>query len=72
MKIEPGGYIMPHEDGEGRIFGPLNIAINNPQGCGFYFKDHGEVPFKQGRGMFLDHWKYSQFITIVINLGIIL
>ena len=54
MKIEPGGHIMPHDDGEGRIFGPLNIAINNPQGCGFYFKDHGEVPFKRGRGMFLD------------------
>ena len=54
MKVEPGGYIMPHEDGEGRIFGPLNIAINNPEGCEFYFKDHGKVPFQQGRGVFLN------------------
>ena len=54
MRLAPGGYIMPHSDGEGRIFGPLNIAINNPEGCNFYFKDWGKVPFKQGTGFFLD------------------
>ena len=54
MKLKAGGYIMPHTDGEGRIFGPLNIAINNPEGCGFYFRKWGKVPFKQGRGIFLD------------------
>jgi hypothetical protein len=54
MKLAPGGYIMPHVDGPGRIFGPLNIAINNPEGCEFYFQKWGKVPFKQGRGNFLD------------------
>jgi len=54
MRLAPGGYIMPHSDGEGRIFGPLNIAINNPEGCNFYFKNWGRVPFKQGTGFFLD------------------
>ena len=54
MRLAPGGYIMPHSDGEGRIFGPLNIAINNPDGCNFYFQDWGRVPFKQGTGFFLD------------------
>jgi hypothetical protein len=54
MKLKAGGYIMPHVDGPGRVFGPLNIAINNPQGCEFYFKDSGKVPFEQGRGFFLD------------------
>jgi hypothetical protein len=54
MKLAAGGYIMPHVDGPGRIFGPLNIAINNPEGCGFYFRKWGEVPFKQGTGNFLD------------------
>lgn len=54
MKLSPGGYIMPHSDGEGRIFGPLNIAINNPTGCDFYFEKWGRVPFKQGTGFFLD------------------
>ena len=54
MKLEAGGYIMPHTDGKGRIFGPFNIAINNPDGCQFVFKNDGIVPFKQGRGAFLD------------------
>jgi hypothetical protein len=54
MRLAPGGYIMPHSDGDGRIFGPLNIAINNPEGCDFYFEGWGKVPFKQGTGFFLD------------------
>lgn len=54
MRLAPGGYIMPHSDGNGRIFGPLNIAINNPEGCNFYFQEWGKVPFKQGTGFFLD------------------
>jgi hypothetical protein len=54
MKLAPGGYIMPHVDGPGRIFGPLNIAINNPDNCDFYFRTWGRVPFKQGSGNFLD------------------
>lgn len=54
MRLSAGGYILPHTDGQGRIFGPLNIAINNPEGCGFYFKQWGCVPFRSGRGFFLD------------------
>jgi hypothetical protein len=54
MRLAPGGYIMPHTDGPGRIFSPLNIAINNPQGCEFIFKGAGIVPFRAGRGMILD------------------
>jgi hypothetical protein len=54
MRLAPGGYIMPHTDGPGRLFGPLNIAINNPEGCHFVFKEKGIVPFKAGNGMVLD------------------
>jgi hypothetical protein len=54
MKLSAGGYIMPHVDGPGRIFGALNIAINNPKDCNFYFKKWGIVPFEQGKGNFLD------------------
>lgn len=54
MKLAPGGYIMPHVDGPGRCFGALNVAINNPTGCDFYFRKWGRVPFEQGRGFFLD------------------
>jgi len=54
MRLEPGGYIMPHADGLGRIFSPLNIAINNPQECNFVFKNKGLVPFKAGIGFVID------------------
>lgn len=54
MRLEQQGYIMPHSDGPGRIFSPLNIAINNPNGCKFIFKNKGIVPFEPGIGMVLD------------------
>ena len=54
MKLSAGGYIMPHVDGPGRIFGPLNFALTQPEGCRFVFKDIGTVPFKVGRGFMLD------------------
>lgn len=54
MRLAPGGYVMPHRDGEGRAFGPLNIAINNPVGCVFVFEGKGIVPFEPGLGMVLD------------------
>lgn len=55
MRLAPGGYVMPHTDNKyQRAFGPLNIAINNPVGCHFVFKDRGIVPFKAGSGLVLD------------------
>lgn len=54
MRLAPGGYVMPHTDGPGRIFSPLNIAINNPTDCSFVFQDKGIVPFSAGKGMILD------------------
>jgi len=54
MKLAPQGYIMPHTDGSSRVFGPLNIALNNPKGCDFVFENYGVVPFKAGRGVFPD------------------
>ena len=55
MRLEAGGYIMPHSDNKfERAFSPLNIAINNPTGCAFIMKNGGEVPFVAGTGMVLD------------------
>lgn len=54
MRLAPNGYIMPHTDGTGRIFGPCNFALTNPTGCEFVFEGHGRVPFEQGRGFMLD------------------
>lgn len=46
MKLEPGGYILPHSDMRQFLLDPVNIALNQPEGCHFYFEDFGEVPFK--------------------------
>jgi len=55
MRLAPGGYIMPHSDNKfERAFSPLNIAINNPDGCHFVFKNKGIVPFASGTGLVLD------------------
>ena len=55
MRLAPGGYVMPHTDNKyQRAFSPLNIAINNPDGCHFVFKDRGIVPFEAGTGLVLD------------------
>ena len=55
MRLAPNGYVMPHTDNKyQRAFSPLNIAINNPEGCHFIFKDKGIVPFVAGTGMILD------------------
>lgn len=55
MRLAPGGYIMPHTDNKfERAFSPLNIAINNPDGCHFVFKNKGIVPFEAGTGLVLD------------------
>lgn len=54
MRLAPGGFIMPHTDGRGRIFGPFNFALNNPEGCSFVFEKYGRVPFESGRGFMLD------------------
>jgi hypothetical protein len=54
MRLAPGGYIMPHVDGKGRIFGPFNFALTHPLGCNFVFEKYGIVPFKVGRGFMLD------------------
>ena len=55
MRLDSGGYIMPHSDNKHeRAFSPLNIAINNPLGCHFVFREGGVVPFAAGVGMVLD------------------
>jgi len=57
MLLEPGGYILPHQDrpdAEKRL-SVCNISLNNPEGCVFVMKDQGIVPFKdQGSAFLMD------------------
>lgn len=47
MKLDPGGYILPHNDRDRSMLNPLNIGLNQPNGCIFRMKDKGDVPFKE-------------------------
>jgi hypothetical protein len=48
MLLEPGGYILPHKDFDHYVLGPINIALNMPDGCEFYMENVGCVPFAPG------------------------
>lgn len=48
MLLEPGGYILPHEDVDWKQLSAVNLAINNPQGVEFVMANWGIVPFSPG------------------------
>jgi hypothetical protein len=57
MKLAPGGYIVPHRDSivqEENHIGPINVALNNPEGAEFYMDGHGYLPWVQGRAIKLN------------------
>jgi len=54
MQLEPGGYIFPHTDWDMHKLGPVNLALNNPDGCKFFMRGRGVVPFKPGQANKLD------------------
>lgn len=57
MKLAPGGYVIPHKDSltlDEKHIGPINIALNNPEGCKFYMDDIGYLPWQQGRAIKLN------------------
>ena len=55
MLLEPGGYILPHQDraDEEKRLSVCNISLNNPEGCEFIMKDQGRVPFDDNGSAFL-------------------
>ena len=57
MLLEPGGYILPHQDrpDSERRLSVCNISLNHPEGCEMIFKDQGVVPFDDnGSAMLMD------------------
>jgi hypothetical protein len=55
MLVEPGGYILPHQDrpSDQKRLSVCNISLNNPEGCEFIMKDYGVVPFSDAGSAFL-------------------
>lgn len=57
MLLEPGGYILPHQDrpDDQRRLSVCNISLNHPIGCKMVFKDKGIVPFDDnGSALLMD------------------
>lgn len=55
MLLEPGGYILPHQDRteDQKRLSVCNISLNNPEGCEFKMKGFGTVPFEDTGSAFL-------------------
>lgn len=57
MYLEPGGYILPHQDrpSEEKRLSVCNISLNNPEGCEFVMEGWGTVPFEDsGSALLMD------------------
>jgi len=57
MKLAPGGWVIPHKDSltqQENHIGPLNIALNHPDGCKFIMDGVGCLPWTQGRAITLN------------------
>lgn len=50
MRLAPGGYIPPHNDGPRNTLAVVNISLNNPLGCEMVLENVGVVPFKDTGG----------------------
>jgi hypothetical protein len=55
MLLEPGGYILPHQDrpSDQKRLSVCNISLNNPEGCEFLMEGFGKVPFDDNGSAFL-------------------
>jgi hypothetical protein len=65
MKLEPGGWITPHQDTDVPGIHAWNVAINNPKGHHFIMDGYGLVPWKAGQIRGIDISKYH----CVVNNG---
>ena len=54
MLLEPGGYILPHNDSNISKLHALNIALTQPKDCWFLMEGVGNLPFEPGVGIFLN------------------
>lgn len=51
MLLEAGGFIAPHHDGDDSYLEAVNISLNNPAGCAWYWKDGTTVDFTEGNAV---------------------
>lgn len=64
MKLEPGGWVAPHNDSPNGIKNtefnmmdhliPVNVAITHPEDCFMELEDYGRIPWKEGKAFIVN------------------
>jgi len=55
LLLEPGGYIVPHNDQREAGLRYTNIGIDVPEGTQFWMMGHGNIPYRSGSCFIWDH-----------------
>lgn len=55
LLLEPGGYIVPHNDQKEPGLRYTNIGIDVPEGTQFWMMGHGNIPYRSGSCFIWDH-----------------
>jgi Aspartyl/Asparaginyl beta-hydroxylase len=51
MLLTAGGFIAPHCDGPDSYLEAVNVALNNPTNCNWYWKDGTTIDFAEGNAV---------------------
>ena len=62
MKLDAGGYITPHNDGNTFTLSAVNISLNNPIGCNMVLQEIGIVPFNPNGGVMAFNTSYEHSV----------
>lgn len=62
MRLSPGGYIIPHNDGDTWTISAVNISLNNPEECKMVLGGVGVVPFKDAGGAMAFNTSYEHCV----------
>jgi hypothetical protein len=49
MLLEAGGFIAPHHDGNDSYLEAVNVALNNPAGCDWFWDNGTTLDFTAGQ-----------------------
>lgn len=62
MRLAPGGYITPHNDGNTFTLSAVNISLNNPENCNMVVGGVGVVPFEDSGTVMAFNTSYNHCV----------
>jgi hypothetical protein len=67
MRLAPGGYIGPHNDGQSFSMSAVNISLNNPAECEMVLEGVGVVPFQDSGTVMAFNTSYNHMVINASN-----